>query len=65
MIEGLESLISALSRTRLVGYADFMANFLAPIETSHSADNFGVALTIAEYVGGSACDLMLAARWRT
>jgi 2-methylcitrate dehydratase len=49
----------------LVGYADFMANFLAPIETSHSADNFGVALTIAEYVGGSACDLMLAARWRT
>src|SRR5258708_6895097 len=37
-----------------------MASFLAPTETCHTADNFGVALTIAEYVGGSGRDLMLA-----
>ncbi len=35
-------------------------NFLAPTETCHTADNFGVALTIADYVGGSGRDLMLA-----
>src|SRR5258708_37210826 len=37
-----------------------MASFLAPTETCHTADNFGVALTIAEYIGGSGRDLMLA-----
>src|SRR6202167_640661 len=36
-----------------------MDNFLAPTETCHTADNFGVALTIADYVGGSGRDLML------
>jgi 2-methylcitrate dehydratase len=46
--------------TALVRYVDFMDNFLAPTETCHTADNFGVALTIAEYVGGSGRDLMLA-----
>jgi 2-methylcitrate dehydratase len=37
-----------------------MDNFLAPTETCHTADNFGVALSIADYVGGSGRDLMLA-----
>jgi 2-methylcitrate dehydratase len=46
--------------TALVRYVDFMDNFLAPTETCHTADNFGVALTIADYVGGSGRDLMLA-----
>jgi 2-methylcitrate dehydratase len=45
--------------TALVRYVDFMDNFLAPTETCHTADNFGVALTIAEYIGGSGRDLML------
>ena len=36
-----------------------MDNFLAPTETCHTADNFGVALTAAEYVGGTGRDLML------
>src|SRR5580704_13339715 len=36
-----------------------MDNFLAPTETCHTADNFGVALTIADYVGASGRDLML------
>lgn len=36
-----------------------MDNFLAPTETRHTADNFGVALTIADYVGGTGRDLML------
>ena len=40
-------------------YVDFMDNFLAPTETCHTADNFGVALTAAEYVDGSGRDLML------
>jgi 2-methylcitrate dehydratase len=43
----------------LVRYVDFMDNFLAPTETCHTADNFGVALTAAAYVGGSGRDLML------
>jgi 2-methylcitrate dehydratase len=46
--------------TALVRYVDFMDNFLAPTETCHTADNFGVALTIADYVGASGRDLMLA-----
>src|ERR1700691_2559887 len=46
--------------TQLGRYVDFMDNFLAPTETCHTADNFGVALTIADYVGGSGRDLMLA-----
>jgi 2-methylcitrate dehydratase len=44
----------------LVRYVDFMDNFLAPTETCHTADNFGVALSIADYIGGSGRDLMLA-----
>jgi 2-methylcitrate dehydratase len=51
---------AAFWHTALVRYVDFMDNFLAPIETCHTADNFGVALTIADYVGGSGRDLMLA-----
>src|SRR6202158_4337941 len=51
---------AAFWHTALVRYVDFMDNFLAPTETCHTADNFGVALTIADYVGGSGRDLMLA-----
>ncbi len=50
---------AAFWHTALVRYVDFMDNFLAKTETCHTADNFGVALTIAEYAGGSGCDLML------
>jgi 2-methylcitrate dehydratase len=53
-------IFAAFWHTALVRYVDFMDNFLAPTETCHTADNFGVALTIAEYVGGSGRDLMLA-----
>src|ERR1700732_3215747 len=52
-------IFAAFWHTVLVRYVDFMDNFLAPTETCHTADNFGVALTIAEYVGGSGRDLML------
>jgi 2-methylcitrate dehydratase len=51
---------AAFWHTALVRYVDFMDNFLAPTETCHTADNFGVALTIADYVSGSGRDLMLA-----
>jgi 2-methylcitrate dehydratase len=51
---------AAFWHTALVRYVDFMDNFLAPTETCHTADNFGVALTIADYVGASGRDLMLA-----
>jgi 2-methylcitrate dehydratase len=50
---------AAFWHTALVRYVDFMDNFLAPKETCHTADNFGVALTITDYVGGSGRDLML------
>src|ERR1700683_2343083 len=50
---------AAFWHTALVRYVDFMDTFLAPTETCHTADNFGVALTIADYVGGSGRDLML------
>src|SRR6202047_3348542 len=50
---------AAFWNTALVRYVDFMDNFLAPTETCHTADNFGVALTISEYAGGSGRDLML------
>jgi len=50
---------AAFWHTALVRYVDFMDNFLAPTETCHTADNFGVALTIADYVGSSGRDLML------
>jgi 2-methylcitrate dehydratase len=50
---------SAFWHTALVRYVDFMDNFLAQTETCHTADNFGVALTIADKVGGSGRDLML------
>jgi 2-methylcitrate dehydratase len=50
---------AAFWHTALVRYVDFMDNFLAPTETCHTADNFGVALTIADYVGASGRDLML------
>ena len=53
-------IFAAFWHTALVRYVDFMDNFLAPTETCHTADNFGVALTIADYVGGSGRDLMLA-----
>src|ERR1700681_1320150 len=53
-------IFAAFWHTGLVRYVDFMDNFLAPTETCHTADNFGVALTIADYVGGSGRDLMLA-----
>src|ERR1700746_2167006 len=50
---------AAFWHTALVRYVDFMDNFLAPTETCHTADNFGVTLTIADYVGASGRDLML------
>ena len=50
---------AAFWHTALVRYVDFMDNFLARTETCHTADNFGVALTIADYVGASGRDLML------
>src|ERR1700678_3145252 len=50
---------AAFWHTVLVRYVDFMDNFLAPTETCHTSDNFGVALTAAEFVGGSGRDLML------
>jgi 2-methylcitrate dehydratase len=50
---------AAFWHTALVRYVDFMDNFLAQNETCHTADNFGVALTIANYAGGSGRDLML------
>src|ERR1700731_161274 len=53
-------IFAAFWHTGLVLLVDFMDNFLAPTETCHTADNFGVALTIAEYVGGSGGDLILA-----
>src|ERR1700688_2432173 len=53
-------LYAAFWNTALVRYVDFMDNFLAQSETCHTADNFGVALTIADHVGGSGRDLMLA-----
>jgi 2-methylcitrate dehydratase len=53
-------IFAAFWHTALVRYVDFMDNFLAPTETCHTADNFGAALTIAEYAGGSGRDLMLA-----
>src|ERR1700728_2424194 len=52
-------IFAAFWHTALVRYVDFMDNFLAPTETCHTADNFGVALTVADYVGGSGRDLML------
>src|ERR1700693_1627216 len=51
---------AAFWHTALVRYVDFMDNSLAPTETCHTADNFGVALTIADYAGASGRDLMLA-----
>ena len=50
---------AAFWHTVLVRYVDFMDNFLAPTETCHTADNFGVALTAAQLAGGSGQDLML------
>jgi 2-methylcitrate dehydratase len=57
---GANPLYAAFWNTALVRYVDFMDNFLAQSETCHTADNFGVALTIADYVGASGRDLMLA-----
>src|ERR1700740_831339 len=50
---------AAFWHTVLVRYVDFMDNFLAQTEPCHTADNFGVALTIADYAGLSGRDLML------
>src|ERR1700691_53904 len=50
---------AAFWHTVLVRYVDFMDTFLAPTETCHTADNFGVALTAAEFAGGTGRDLML------
>ncbi len=50
---------AAFWHTAAVRYVDFMDNFLAQTETCHTADNFGVALTISEYTDASGRDLML------
>src|SRR6201996_2480016 len=52
-------IFAAFWHTALVRYVDFMDNFLAPTETCHTADNFGVALTAAQLGGGTGRDLML------
>jgi 2-methylcitrate dehydratase len=57
--EQANPIYAAFWHTALVRYVDFMDNFLARTETCHTADNFGVALTIADYVGASGRDLML------
>jgi 2-methylcitrate dehydratase len=57
--EKANPIYAAFWHTALVRYVDFMDNFLAPTETCHTADNFGVALTAAEFAGGSGRDLML------
>ncbi len=54
-----ESPLRSFWHTATVRYVDFMDNFLAPSETCHTADNFGVALTAADYAGSSGKDLML------
>src|SRR4029077_5447870 len=54
-------IFAAFWHTALVRSFVFLKNFLAPPETCHTADNFGVALTAAEYVGGTGRDLMLGA----
>src|ERR1700756_2280560 len=46
------AIYAAFWHTVLVRYVDFMDNFLAPTETCHTADNFGVALTAGELAGG-------------
>src|SRR6202050_1405480 len=51
---------AAFWNTALVRYVDFIDHFLARGETCHTADNFGVALTIVDYMRGSGRDLMLA-----
>jgi 2-methylcitrate dehydratase len=56
---GANPIYAAFWHTALVRYVDFMDNFLAPTETCHTADNFGVALTIADLVGASGRDLGL------
>jgi 2-methylcitrate dehydratase len=58
--EKANPIYAAFWHTALVRYVDFMDNFLAQTETCHTADNFGVALTITDYIGGSGRDLMLA-----
>jgi 2-methylcitrate dehydratase len=50
---------AAFWHTVLVRYVDFMDNFLAPTETCHTADNFGVALTAAALADASGRELML------
>ena len=44
--------------TALVRYVDFMDNFLAKTETCHTADNFGIALTLADYAKRSGRDFI-------
>jgi 2-methylcitrate dehydratase len=56
---GASPIYAAFWHTALVRYLDFMDNFLAQSETCHTADNFGVALTLADYIGASGRDLML------
>jgi len=57
--EQANPIYAAFWHTALVRYVDFMDNFLARTETCHTADNFGVALTIADYVGASGRELLL------
>src|SRR6202044_818888 len=52
-------IFAAFWHTVLVRYVDFMDNFLAPTETCHTADSFGVALTVAELARASPRELML------
>src|ERR1700689_2674255 len=51
-------IFAAFWHTALVRYVDFMDTFLAPTETCHTADNFGVALTPAALAAASGRELM-------
>src|SRR6202046_636675 len=52
-------IFAAFWHTALGRYVDFMDNFLAPTETCHTADNFGVALTAAALADASGRELMV------
>src|ERR1700733_3632231 len=53
---------AAFWHTALVRYVDFMDNFLAQTETCHTADNFGVALTISPTTWAAAAAISCS-RW--
>jgi len=51
---------AAMYNTTLTRFLDFMDSFLAPGETPHPSDNVGTVLAVAEHVGASGEDVMVA-----